>query len=92
MLRSARVVRRRRRIVHVDDAAEELVHLRRQVDDGGGAPAGAEDLGVATDREDVAVQRHGPKAKVVVLPYARYQMPSDMIRMPASQEFAEAAD
>lgn len=34
---------------------------------------------------DAALQRHGPDAKVVVLPYARYQMPTDAIRMPAGQ-------
>jgi hypothetical protein len=31
---------------------------------------------------DQALDRHGPDAKIVVLPFARYQMPSDMIRMP----------
>lgn len=40
---------------------------------------------------DQALARHGPEAKVVVLPYARYQMPGDMIRMPASQEWSLAA-
>jgi nickel-dependent lactate racemase len=31
-----------------------------------------------------AIARQGPDAKVVVLPYARYQMPRDAIRMPAT--------
>ncbi|MGF1528250.1 MAG: lactate racemase domain-containing protein [Candidatus Competibacterales bacterium] len=31
---------------------------------------------------DQALARQGPAAKVVVLPFARYQMPSDAIRMP----------
>jgi lactate racemase len=30
-----------------------------------------------------AMQRHGPDAKVIVLPYARYQLPSNMVRMDA---------
>ena len=30
-----------------------------------------------------AMERHGPDAKVVVLPYARYQLPSNMVRMDA---------
>ena len=30
-----------------------------------------------------AMARHGPDAKVAVLPFARYQMPADAIRMPA---------
>jgi nickel-dependent lactate racemase len=34
---------------------------------------------------DQAMARQGRNAKVVVLPYARYQMPSDVIRMPAAQ-------
>ena len=38
-----------------------------------------------------AMARHGPDAKVVVLPFARYQMPADAIRMPASQEYYPAA-
>ena len=32
---------------------------------------------------DAALARQGPDARVVVLPYARYQMPRDAIRMPA---------
>lgn len=42
----------------------------------------------ATDLQatfDEALSRHGPDAKVAVLPFARYQMPRDAIRMPASQ-------
>ena len=38
-----------------------------------------------------AMARHGTDAKVVVLPFARYQMPADAIRMPASQEYYSAA-
>jgi hypothetical protein len=39
-----------------------------------------------------AMRRQGPDAKVVVLPFARYQMPSDAIRMPVAEEpFAVAA-
>ena len=30
-----------------------------------------------------AMTRHGPDAKVAVLPFARYQMPADVIRMPS---------
>jgi hypothetical protein len=30
-----------------------------------------------------ALERHGPDAKVIVLPYARYQLPSNMVRMDA---------
>jgi lactate racemase len=30
-----------------------------------------------------AMQRHGPDAKVIVLPYARYQLPANMVRMEA---------
>src|SRR6266516_6785391 len=30
-----------------------------------------------------AMERHGPKAKVIVLPYARYQLPRNAIRMEA---------
>ena len=44
--------------------------------------------------------RHGPDAKVVVLPFARYQMPADVIRMPSDaagtpaswENWPEAAD
>ncbi|NKC11664.1 MAG: DUF2088 domain-containing protein [Gammaproteobacteria bacterium] len=47
-----------------------------------------EDIGipVSTDAQgavDRAIKRHGPDAKVIVLPFARYQMPTDVIRMPA---------
>jgi hypothetical protein len=31
-----------------------------------------------------ALERHGPDAKVIVLPYARYQLPANMVRMDAS--------
>ncbi len=30
-----------------------------------------------------AMERHGPEAKVIVLPYARYQLPANMVRMDA---------
>jgi len=30
-----------------------------------------------------AMERHGPDAKVIVLPYARYQLPSNVVRMDA---------
>ena len=40
-----------------------------------------------------AMARHGADAKVLVLPFARYQFPSDAIRMPMEQEpLADAAD
>ena len=38
-----------------------------------------------------AMARHGPDAKVVVLPFARYQMPADAIRMPVSESYYSAA-
>ena len=38
-----------------------------------------------------AMARQGPDAKVVVLPFARYQMPSDVIRMPAATPYSQAA-
>jgi hypothetical protein len=31
-----------------------------------------------------ALERHGADAKVIVLPYARYQLPANMVRMDAS--------
>ncbi|MDE0668988.1 MAG: hypothetical protein OXI48_08180, partial [bacterium] len=31
-----------------------------------------------------AMERHGPDAKVIVLPFARYQLPRNAIRMHAS--------
>jgi lactate racemase len=30
-----------------------------------------------------AMERHGPDAKVIVLPYARYQLPTNIVRMDA---------
>ena len=30
-----------------------------------------------------ALERHGPDAKVIVLPYARYQLPRNLVRMEA---------
>jgi nickel-dependent lactate racemase len=48
----------------------------------------AADIGIdATTSLDAAfaeaMDRHGPQAKVVILPFARYQLPSDMIRLDA---------
>lgn len=56
----------------------------------------AADIGVdATSSLDEAVAaafaRHGASAKVIILPYARYQMPRDVIRMPGKPEEALAA-
>ncbi|MEM9168070.1 MAG: lactate racemase domain-containing protein [Pseudomonadota bacterium] len=41
---------------------------------------------------DQALAKHGPDAKVIVLPYARYQMPTDAIRMPSDAATAQAAE
>jgi lactate racemase len=30
-----------------------------------------------------AMQKHGPDAKVIVLPFARYQLPRNMVRLEA---------
>jgi nickel-dependent lactate racemase len=48
----------------------------------------AADIGIsATTSLDqafgAALERHGPDAKVIVLPYARYQLPANMVRMDA---------
>jgi lactate racemase len=48
----------------------------------------AADIGIdaTTSLDDAfatAMKRHGPDAKVIVLPYARYQLPSNMVRMDA---------
>ncbi len=48
----------------------------------------AADIGIdATTSLDgafaAAMERHGPDAKVIVLPYARYQLPANMVRMDA---------
>jgi nickel-dependent lactate racemase len=48
----------------------------------------AADIGIdATTSLDeafaAAMDRHGPDAKVIVLPYARYQLPANMVRMDA---------
>src|SRR5919108_6252771 len=48
----------------------------------------AADIGIdATTSLDTAfaqaMERHGPEAKVIVLPYARYQLPANMVRMDA---------
>lgn len=47
----------------------------------------AKDIGMPAgnslqDSFDAALKKHGPDAKVIVLPFARYQMPKDAIRMP----------
>ena len=44
------------RVVHVDHGAEEVEHLLGHVDDGGGAPARLEDLGVPAGLRDVGVR------------------------------------
>jgi len=48
----------------------------------------AADIGIdaTTSLDDAfaeAMERHGPDAKVIVLPYARYQLPANMVRMEA---------
>jgi hypothetical protein len=48
----------------------------------------AADIGIdATTSLDAAfaeaMERHGPDAKVIVLPFARYQLPANMVRMDA---------
>ena len=58
----------------------------------------AADIGIeaGTSLEDAfaaAMARHGPEARVAVLPFARYQLPRDAIRMPAEVEpMAQAAE
>lgn len=47
----------------------------------------AEDIGLEAsmslqDTFDKALAKHGPNAKVIILPFARYQMPTDAIRLP----------
>ena len=49
----------------------------------------AADIGIdATTSLDEAfaetMERHGADAKVIVLPYARYQLPANMVRMDAA--------
>ena len=51
----------------------------------------AADIGIeaSTDLEGAfkaAMKRHGKDAKIVVLPYARYQLPRDAIRMPGEEK------
>jgi lactate racemase len=48
----------------------------------------AADIGIdaTTSLDDAfaeALRRHGPEAKVLVLPFARYQLPRNMVRMEA---------
>ena len=48
----------------------------------------AADIGIdATTSLDeafaAAMERHGPDAKVIVLPFARYQLPRNMVRLDA---------
>jgi len=35
-------------------------------------------------RIEIGLERHGADAKVIVLPYARYQLPANMVRMDAA--------
>lgn len=47
----------------------------------------AEDIGLKAgvsvqEQVDAALKKHGPDAKIIILPFARYQMPTDAIRMP----------
>ena len=53
------------RVVHVDHRPEEVEHLHRQVGNGGGAPAGNEDLGVPARLRDIGMARHGPVARAL---------------------------
>lgn len=57
----------------------------------------AKDIGMLAgtslqDALDRALERHGPDAKVIVLPFARYQMPTDAIRMPSAMSTGLAAE
>ena len=50
----------------------------------------AADIGIdaTTSLDDAfaqAMERHGPDAKVIVLPFARYQLPRNAIRMQAEE-------
>ncbi len=52
----------------------------------------AADIGIdATTSLDgafaAAMERHGPEAKVIVLPFARYQLPRNAVRMNAEDAF-----
>ena len=40
---------------------------------------------------DEALARHGPDAKVVVVPFELYQMPKDAIRMPTGQRSSHSS-
>ena len=51
----------------------------------------AKDIGIEASTElegafEAAMKRHGADAKVVVLPFARYQLPRDAIRMPGEEK------
>jgi hypothetical protein len=64
-----------------DPQAPEAGHARGEPGDGG-------EIGIdATTSLDEAfaqaMQRHGPDAKVLVLPYARYQLPRNAVRLDA---------
>jgi len=53
------------------------------------------DLRQTSEAFSEAMTKHGPDAKVVVLPFARYQLPRNMLRMDAEplrfpQEVAHA--
>ena len=50
-----------------------------RVHDGDAAQVGA----LAADVIAEAMAKHGPDAKVIVLPFARYQLPRNMVRMDA---------
>ncbi len=57
----------------------------------------AQDIGIPAGTSlqeafDESLARHGPNAKVVVLPFARYQMPQDVIRMPQARPPSLAAE
>ena len=45
----------------------------------------ADDIGSVIQEAAVhaAMERHGPEAKVIVLPYARYQLPRNVVRLDA---------
>jgi len=48
-----------------------------------GADIGLDVTASLDDAFSAAMERHGPEAKVIVLPYARYQLPANMVRMEA---------
>ena len=62
-----------------DDPRSATAHMARAVTSPDAAPASLLDAAFAT-----ALERHGADAKVIVLPYARYQLPANMVRMDAT--------